>query len=364
MREILLMLLLSCVTPVHPSCSPDKLAVYRMSLSTHWSEDSFPKHYPQWRPPAQWSKTIGYSHDGSAPLFRPGYVVSEGVRQFVEKGDSEVLERESGNFTLLDVVVAPSIEQGEGRTEALVFVDGNHTKVSFITAIVPSPDWFIGLDSVDLCTDDEWIDTIKIEVGPMDAGTDNGLTFTSPNWATEPRDEVVTITNTSPDHPAGSFNYPQWESLPTIATYSLHKDREYILVQQEPRKTKLKEKKTGSERYKYDVDTNDSNEQEIDFVVLDDTARSMTKINTTQESDTKRKHKHRKILSQFLSFDDGVDSSTVYKTTKRKYQNKFEFIPLKEQESDTKLEKYREIISNEIPTLELHEDNFTVNNHG
>ena len=27
----------------------------------------------------------------------------------------------------------------------------------------------------------------------MDAGTDNGFTFTSPNWETEPRAEVVAI---------------------------------------------------------------------------------------------------------------------------------------------------------------------------
>ena len=30
---------------------------------------------------------------------------------------------------------------------------------------------------------------------PLDAGTDNGFTFTSPNWETEPRGEVFQITN-------------------------------------------------------------------------------------------------------------------------------------------------------------------------
>ena len=41
------------------SCPPDMLAVYSLALRTEWSEDRFPKQYPQWRPPAQWSKTIG-----------------------------------------------------------------------------------------------------------------------------------------------------------------------------------------------------------------------------------------------------------------------------------------------------------------
>ena len=41
------------------SCPKDMLAVYTLSLKTEWSEQKFPKQYPQWRPPAQWSKTVG-----------------------------------------------------------------------------------------------------------------------------------------------------------------------------------------------------------------------------------------------------------------------------------------------------------------
>ena len=44
------------------SCPPDMLAVYSLALRTEWAEDRFPKQYPQWRPPAQWSKTIGELH--------------------------------------------------------------------------------------------------------------------------------------------------------------------------------------------------------------------------------------------------------------------------------------------------------------
>jgi len=96
-------------------------------------------------------------------------------------------------------------------------------KVSCLTAIVPSPDWFIGLSNVALCNDGIWAETLKIKVSPMDAGTDNGLTFTSPNWETEPRGEVTVITNTVPSHPAASFHYPDLRELPTLAVYSLKK---------------------------------------------------------------------------------------------------------------------------------------------
>ena len=39
--------------------TPDRLTVFRVTLVTHWSRDKFPKQYPEWRPPAQWSKLIG-----------------------------------------------------------------------------------------------------------------------------------------------------------------------------------------------------------------------------------------------------------------------------------------------------------------
>ncbi|CAI6363489.1 unnamed protein product [Macrosiphum euphorbiae] len=44
-----------------PSCSPDKLARYRVVVRTFWTRDRFPKHFPEWRPQAQWSKVVGKS---------------------------------------------------------------------------------------------------------------------------------------------------------------------------------------------------------------------------------------------------------------------------------------------------------------
>ena len=57
----------------------------------------------------------------------------------------------------------------------------------------------------------------------MDAGTDNGFTFTAPNWATTPPAAIFRITNVYPTHPASSFHYPDLDGLPTIATFSFVK---------------------------------------------------------------------------------------------------------------------------------------------
>ena len=94
---------------------------------------------------------------------------------------------------------------------------------------MPSPDWFVGLDSLELCKSGHFLDTVTVEADPIDAGTDNGFTFTSPNWPTEPKASMFRITNQYPSHPAGSFFYPDKTALPTIATFTLIKDKEYEL---------------------------------------------------------------------------------------------------------------------------------------
>ena len=40
-------------------CSTDSLAIYKIELEGHWSQELFPKHYPLVRPPAHFSKTFG-----------------------------------------------------------------------------------------------------------------------------------------------------------------------------------------------------------------------------------------------------------------------------------------------------------------
>ena len=50
------------------SCPSDLLVVYRLELNAFWDEQTFPKQYPQWRPHAHWSKTIGR---GSAVYYAP-----------------------------------------------------------------------------------------------------------------------------------------------------------------------------------------------------------------------------------------------------------------------------------------------------
>ncbi|KAK0075513.1 hypothetical protein PV325_006798 [Microctonus aethiopoides] len=42
----------------------DKLAIYKVILRTYWSRARFPRHYPEWRPPAQFGKLIVHDRKG------------------------------------------------------------------------------------------------------------------------------------------------------------------------------------------------------------------------------------------------------------------------------------------------------------
>lgn len=61
------------------------------------------------------------------------------------------------------------------------------------------------------------------QADPMDAGTDNGFTFTAPNWPTQPQGVIFRMSSKYPSHPAGSFYYPQLKRLPPIATFQFIK---------------------------------------------------------------------------------------------------------------------------------------------
>lgn len=121
----------------------------------------------------------GRSHDNTFALYHLGHRATDGVKQFAETGILENLtskprkqssaKMKSSSFQqndldkssnnddstskwnkrnpIFDDFTLPPITTGSGRSESKFFVDGNHSHVSLMTKILPSPDWFIGVDS-------------------------------------------------------------------------------------------------------------------------------------------------------------------------------------------------------------------------
>lgn len=50
--------------------------------------------------------------------------------------------------------------------------------ISCNPSLGPSPDWLVGVDSLNLCLKDcSWTDRIEMDLYPFDAGTDSGITY-------------------------------------------------------------------------------------------------------------------------------------------------------------------------------------------
>lgn len=97
-------------------------------------------------------------------LYRLGQRISSGARQYVETGRTDGLDTGSDFPNLLHSFTGPAIPQGDGLSVARAFLDGNHTYVSVFARINPSPDWFVGVDSFQLCVENNWVDMVTVEV--------------------------------------------------------------------------------------------------------------------------------------------------------------------------------------------------------
>jgi hypothetical protein len=63
--------------------------------------------------------------------------------------------------------------------------------------IAPSPDWFVGVNGLNLFENGSFVNEKTIILYPYDAGTDSGTTYTSPDEPTEPPAPIHLID----DHP-------------------------------------------------------------------------------------------------------------------------------------------------------------------
>ncbi|KAL5021556.1 hypothetical protein ScPMuIL_000711 [Solemya velum] len=209
-------------------CNDKFLAEYNLTFYGDWSPRIFTKDYPKYRPPAQWSKLIGRSHDTTYSLWSMGEQASPALRQFAERADSALLDEDAQAYWgIFDSFSAASIESGMGRSAVRFLADGDHSKMSFIVKLIPSPDWFVGVQALDLCLNRHWRKEVTIDLQPIDAGTDKGFTFTSPNWRSDPQVNISFITSQIPNHPASSFYYENMENLPRIGHVVITKVAEY-----------------------------------------------------------------------------------------------------------------------------------------
>ena len=96
------------------------------------------------------------------------------------------------------VISGTGVNSPGSLTDIQVSVDSHYPLVSVVTMIAPSPDWFVGVDSEDLCDAQtgRFKNNASFSLGPWDSGTDSGEQFIAVNQATNPPVPIFLITHT------------------------------------------------------------------------------------------------------------------------------------------------------------------------
>ena len=187
-------------TPV-PTPAP-AAARYRVTFQGTWSATTHPIDFPN----AHFSPLVGGTHAASVTFWREGELASNGVKDMSELGRTTPLDLEvnaaiaagTAEHLLLGGGISPS-----PGTVALEFeISQRFPLVTLVSMIAPSPDWFVGVSRLPLFENGQWADERRIELEPWDAGTDSGVTFTSPDLVTSPRQPISRIL-TAPLSPGG-----------------------------------------------------------------------------------------------------------------------------------------------------------------
>ena len=175
----------------------DFTARYQVVFNGTWSQQTHPTNWPSG---AHFSGLVGGTHNDSVHFWRDGETASEGLRLMAELGQKTTLLNE----------IAPAITNGTAHFQlsgggispspgsvSLVFpqeMRRDFPLVTLVSMIAPSPDWFVGVDSLSLIEDGHWVTNKVVTLYGKDAGTDSGATYTSPDQVTLPRNVVTQFT--------------------------------------------------------------------------------------------------------------------------------------------------------------------------
>ncbi len=186
-------------------------ARYRVHFNASWSAATHPGAFPV---NAHFSPLIGASHNDQVTFWEPGGLATPGIESMAETGATSTLGSEftvamnAGNlhrrFTGTALFGLPTTENNA------LAVSVQHPRVTAVTMIAPSPDWFLGVNGVELFAGGVFLDNVTVDLYPWDAGTDSGLNFTSANSDTNPAEPIRSLAGEIPFAglpPMGSFTF-------------------------------------------------------------------------------------------------------------------------------------------------------------
>ncbi len=188
-------------TSLSPSASdpyaPAATVVYTVTFEGQWDAAATPGGVPGG---AHFSRLIGALHNSGVTFLRSGETASDGVESMAEEGGWMSLrdEVENAGTNALDVLRGDTDNIGPttSKTHTLT-VTAEHPRVTLLTMIAPSPDWFVGVSGLTLLDDQgDWVESLQVDLYPWDAGTEDGGEFSLSNSATSPQGVITNLRGT------------------------------------------------------------------------------------------------------------------------------------------------------------------------
>ena len=182
------------VAPVAPNTEDtdqtpeaEQTAKYRVKYNVPWSTDTHPNTLPLG---AHVSPIVVVAHTNENSLFVSDTIATDGIEIMAEIGATKVLTDEIENDpSILGPVIGTRIDV-PGSNTLEIELDQDHSLLSAVSMLAPSPDWFVGTNSVELFEDGQWLEEIELPMKPYDAGTDSEETFTTDDSDTNPAETI------------------------------------------------------------------------------------------------------------------------------------------------------------------------------
>jgi len=159
-----------------------------------WGEDTHPTDFPG---DPHFSRLIGGTHSADVQFWVPGGLASSGIEMMAERGrtsplDSEV-EAAIAAGTAFSLIEGDGIPLSPGSVATEFDIGRDHSLVTLVSMVAPSPDWFVGVNGLDLIENGQWAAEKTVTLYPWDAGTDHGATYAAPDRDARPPQPIALL---------------------------------------------------------------------------------------------------------------------------------------------------------------------------
>ena len=178
---------------------------YLVEIDNTWSTTTHPGAFPT---DAHFSWFGGGVHNENISLWQVGELATPGMVRMAETGVTTSLANEvkqhiaeNNAFRSYDIKhwFCPSeIDHSScGELSFMIEASEEFSKVSLVSMLGPSPDWFVGTESLDLRINGIWQKEIHYELFPYDGGSRSNNTWFLGGPKNDPQEPIYLITEES-----------------------------------------------------------------------------------------------------------------------------------------------------------------------